>query len=281
MTVQLALRVVSLESRRSEDMARLLVRHGMLPIHAPSMLEVPLDDQTDAFAFGDALLSGKCDVLVLLTGVGARVLIDAISTRWPSPDVLAALAGVQIVCRGPKPVAILKGLGLKASLIAPEPNTSHELLAAMAGMDLRTKHVWVQEYGRTNAELLSELSARGANVHRAAVYAWRLPDDTKPLEQAIVALCDAQADAILFTSARQIDHLLEVAERMQRRKALLEALRTEVLLVSIGPVTSEALREHGLHADLEPEHSKMGHMAKLLAAEGLRALEQKREPARK
>ena len=281
MTVQLALRVVSLESRRSEDMARLLARHGMVPIHAPSLREVPLEDQTEAFAFGDALLGGKCDVLVLLTGVGAGALIDAIATRRPRDQVIAALAGIQLVCRGPKPVALLKTLGLKASLIAPEPNTSHELLAAMTGLDLRGKHVWVQEYGRTNPELLSELSARGAEVHRAAVYAWRLPEDTRPLEHAIVALCEGDVEAVLFTSARQIDHLLQVAERMQRQSALINALRTRVLVVSIGPVTSEALREHGLHADLEPEHSKMGHMAKLLAAHGLRALERKRDPVQK
>ena len=67
------LKVVSLESRRSDDMARMLERYGFTAIAAPSMREVPLDDQVEALAFGDVLLAGQCDVLVLLTGVAERL----------------------------------------------------------------------------------------------------------------------------------------------------------------------------------------------------------------
>jgi hypothetical protein len=72
------LRVVSLESRRSDEMVRMLERYGFAPIAAPSMREVPLDDQVEALAFGDVLLAGQCDVLVLLTGVGFRSMLDVL-----------------------------------------------------------------------------------------------------------------------------------------------------------------------------------------------------------
>jgi uroporphyrinogen-III synthase len=276
MTVQLALRTVSLESRRSEEMARMLQRHGLQPIEAPSLREVALSDQREAFAFGEALMSGACDLVVLLTGVGARALIDALATRWPKADVLRALGSVPIACRGPKPVAVLKELGLKPAVTAPEPNTWRDLLAALAPIDLGGKRVWVQEYGRPNEALLDALRARGAQVQSAAVYAWQLPEDVQPLRHAIDALCDGEADAILFTSARQLDHLLEVAVQMGREPALRAALEQRVLVVSIGPMTSEALAEQGLRADLEPVHPKMGHMVKALAEDGLRQLERKR-----
>src|SRR5262245_47323485 len=73
-----ALRTISLESRRSGELARLLERHGMVALQAPSLREVPLEDQTDAARFGRALFANECDVLVLLTGVGARALISAL-----------------------------------------------------------------------------------------------------------------------------------------------------------------------------------------------------------
>ena len=250
MTVQLALRTVSLESRRAEDMARLLVRHGLQPIEAPSLREVALSDQRDALAFGAALMAGECDWVVLLTGVGARALIDVLATRWPKADVVRALGAASIACRGPKPVAVLKELGIKPTVTAPEPNTWRDMVAALATSDLGGKRVWVQEYGRPNAALIEALRARGAEVHSAAVYAWQLPEDIGPLERAIDALCDGTADAILFTSARQLDHLIEVAARMGREPALREALARRVLVVSIGPVTSEALAEQGLRSDL-------------------------------
>ncbi|MDD9938087.1 MAG: uroporphyrinogen-III synthase [Myxococcales bacterium] len=276
MTTTMALRVVSLESRRGAEMAKLLERKGLVPIQAPSMREVPLSDQAEALAFGERLMAGECDVLVLLTGVGTRALVGVLETRWERAAVLEALGGVQLACRGPKPRAALKTLGLEPAVVAPEPNTYRELLEAMGALDLDRARVYVQEYGRSNEELLAALRGRASEVHVVRVYAWDLPQDTAPLERAIAALCDGDADAVLFTSARQVDHLLEVADRMGRREALVEALQRERLVASIGPVTSEALAAAGFPADLEPAHPKMGHLAKALVEDGLRAFERKR-----
>jgi uroporphyrinogen-III synthase len=101
MTIQLALRTVSLESRRSEEMARMLERHGLIAIEAPSMREVPLQDQAEALAFGEALMHGACDWLVLLTGVGTRTLVAALEARWTKSDIVAALGRTALACRGP------------------------------------------------------------------------------------------------------------------------------------------------------------------------------------
>src|SRR4029077_3315676 len=106
----------------------LLERHGCEPISAPSMREIPLADQEEAFAFGERLLAGEVDVMVLLTGVGTRLLVEALSTRWPEAEVVAALGRARLCCSGPNPVAALKLLGLRPTLVAPEPNTWQELL---------------------------------------------------------------------------------------------------------------------------------------------------------
>lgn len=273
------LRVVSLESRRSEEMVRMLERYGLAPISAPSMREVPLDDQVEALAFGDVLLAGQCDVLVLLTGVGFRAMLDVLEKRHPRERLIEALRALPIACRGPKPVAVLKELGLKAAVVAPEPNTTRELITALEGIEVSDKRVFVQEYGRANEELRAALSARGAAVQVVPVYAWQLPEDTAPLRRAIGLLASRQVDAVLFTSAQQLDHVLQVAEQEQNTGALLSALRSDVLIASIGPVTSDALRERGIEVDLEPVHPKMGHLVKELAEKAQAALLTKRRVA--
>src|SRR6266851_7533497 len=88
------LRVVSFESRRSAEMAELIRNYGGESIQAPSMREVPVADQHEAFAFGEALLAGRPHILILLTGVGTRMLIATLSTRWPREDVVAALVRI-------------------------------------------------------------------------------------------------------------------------------------------------------------------------------------------
>jgi uroporphyrinogen-III synthase len=66
------LRVGALESRMAQEMERLITRHGGIPVVAPSMKEIPLSDHPQALAFGETLLSGEVDIVVLLTGAGCR-----------------------------------------------------------------------------------------------------------------------------------------------------------------------------------------------------------------
>ena len=275
-----AIRVVSLESRQASAMVSLLKRHGCEPISAPSMREIPLEDQKEAFAFGEKLLAGEVDVMVLLTGVGTRLLVEALSTRWPQADVVAALGRTTLCCRGPKPVAALKLLGLRPTLVAPEPNTWQELLDAISADLSHLKwsglRLWVQEYGRPTPQLIEALETRGANVGTVSIYAWAMPLDTAPLAAGIRTLAERNADAVLFTSGKQVDHLMQLARELGCADALLSALREHVLCVSIGPVTTEALREHGFPIDLEPPHPKMGQMVMSVAQDARRLLAAKR-----
>jgi uroporphyrinogen-III synthase len=255
------LRVVSFESRRSVEMAALIRSYGGEAIAAPSMREVPLADQHEALAFGEALLAGRHDVMIFLTGVGARMLVAALATRWPRDDVIAALGRLTLVCRGPKPVAALREVGLVPGLTVPEPNTWRDLLAALDGsLPVRALRVAVQEYGARNEEFLAGLRVRGALVTTVAVYAWALPEDTAPLRAAIERVIAGEVEVALFTSATQVDHVFRVAAGMARADELRAAFTRRAIVASIGPITTAALREHAIEADLHPAHAKMGHL---------------------
>ena len=271
------LRVVSFESRRAAEMAALIRNHGGEPIQAPAMREVPPADEREVLAFGDALLAGGYDVVILLTGVGTRRMIATLSTRWPPAEVVAALGRVPLVCRGPKPVAALKEVGLAPALTVPEPNTWRDLLAALdRALPVAGKRVAVQEYGARNEELLAALRQRDAHVRAVSVYGWALPEDTGPLRAAIQRAAAGEADVALFTSANQVANLFQVAAEMGRADALRLALRDRVVIASIGPISSEALQRHGIEPDLHPEHPKMGHLVAALARQALTLLQRKR-----
>jgi uroporphyrinogen-III synthase len=271
------LRIVSFESRRAEDLAQLIRRHGGEPIRAPSLQEVPLSQQTEALDFGETLLGGQCDVLILLTGVGTTMLVDVLATTWPRGDVTKAMEATNLVCRGPKPVAALKKLGLRPTLTVPEPNTWRDLVAALdAELPVSGKRVAVQEYGTRNQDLLDSLRRRGAHVTPIPVYAWALPDDIGPVEKAIEQALAATIDVALFTSAIQVEHLFRIAEQSGLAEKLRGAFRDRILVASIGPTTSEALTRFGIETDLKPAHPKMGHLIATVAQEARKALERKR-----
>ena len=257
------LRVVSFESRRSAEMAELIRNYGGEPIQAPSMREVPLADQHEALAFGETLLAGDQDVLILLTGVGTRLLIATLSTRWPREDVVAALGRLTLVCRGPKPIAALKKVGLVSALAVPEPNTWRDLLSEL-------------DRGARNEELLAGLRQRGARVATVPVYGWALPEDTAPLRAAIERVVSREVEVALFTSATQVENVFRVAAEMGRVDALRQAFRGSTVVASIGPITTAALQEHGVDPDLHPEHPKMGQLVGEVARQAAELLERKR-----
>src|SRR5580693_4503709 len=123
--------VLSLESRRATEMAKLIGTHGGVAIVAPSMREVPLETNTEAQDFTRKLLNGDFDSVILLTGVGTRALTRVAETVCPREEFVAALKKISVVARGPKPVAALKELGITPAVTAPEPNTWRELLTAL------------------------------------------------------------------------------------------------------------------------------------------------------
>jgi len=273
------LRVLSLESRRAAEMAKLIENYGGRAIVAPSMREIPLESNTEAREFARALADGGFDMVIFLTGVGTRALAKVVETVYPLETFVNALRSVTIVARGPKPSAALKELGVPVAITVPEPNTWRELLRALDEsadrMPLEGRRVAVQEYGASNSELLAGLAERGARVTRVPVYQWALPEDTQPLRAAVEAIAGGEIDLALFTTSIQVAHLLTIAREMDREPELRRGF-ARIVVGSIGPITSEELREQGFAADFEPAHPKMGFLVNEAAQRGAELLARKR-----
>jgi uroporphyrinogen-III synthase len=265
------LRVVAFESRRAAEFGELIRRQGGDPFVAPSMRETPIEDNPEAFAFAERLFRGEFDMVILLTGVGTRALNKVLATRYPDGQFAEALRRVTVVARGPKPVAALREMGVPVTIAVPEPNTWRELLAATA--DRPERRIAVQEYGKSNPELLAGLRDRGAEVTPVRVYQWALPDDTAPLREAARRLAKGDADVAMFTTSIQVAHLFQIAaeERVEVRTAF-----KRIVVASIGPTTTESLQEFGITADLEPSHPKMGFLVKETAEQAAAILQHKR-----
>lgn len=274
------LRVLVLESRRARELATLVTTYGGAPISAPSMREVPLESNTEALAFADALERGEFDLVILLTGVGTRALIATVErVRGNRDSFIGALRRTKIVARGPKPVSALREVEAPTWLIAPEPNTWREILSALDSrqheLALKGLRVAVQEYGVSNPDLLAGLRDRGAVVTPVPVYQWALPEDLAPLREACRTLADRGIDVVLFTTATQVVHLLKIAEAMGLREAVVGGLR-QAVVASVGPTTSEELREQGIVPDMEASHPKMGFLVREASEQAVELLKAKR-----
>jgi uroporphyrinogen-III synthase len=275
------IRVLSLESRRAPETAKLIRTYGGEPLTAPAMREIPMNSDGPMMEFAEALIAGAFDLVIFTTGVGVRTLIKTVAEHMDRERLLAALRTVKIAARGPKSSSALREFSIPITVIAPEPFTWRALVQAMEekfGAALTGMNIAVQEYGTSNPELLTALAEKSVSITRLLVYQWALPEDTQPLREAVIALAHGHVDLVLFMNAGQVAHLFLMAERMGYTEALYEGFRSTVI-GSIGPSTTEGLSMYRLAPDFEPSQSKMGFLIKEIAETSEKLLQQKRTAA--
>lgn len=254
------LRVLSLESRRAKEIEGMIRRLDGEAFVAPSVQERALEDHGDAVRFVERLEADEFDLVICMTGAGLAFLRDVVQTHMPVERLATALRRVSIMSRGPKPVPLLRAMNVPVHVVVPEPNTWKEIVGAVIVRPER--RIAVQEYGRPNLEMNAALERLGAQVTPIAIYRWELPDDREPLREAARRLAARTIDVVIFTSSIQLDHLFEIARELGNEIQVLEALRDDVAIASVGPVMTATLEAYGLPVDIIPNHPKMGPLVK-------------------
>jgi len=256
-------------------MEALIRRWNGDPFVAPSVQERAIDSHAEAVDWAARLIRGEFDLVLFTTGVGLAYLRDAILTRYTSAEFAEALQKVTIAVRGPKPLAILHELGVKPHVRIPEPNTWREMVPIMESRPER--RISIQEYGRPNPEFTAALQALGATVNTIAIYRWELPDDIGPLKEAARRLSRGDIDVLVFTTSVQYVHLMEIAANLGFADKIFQAMKSQVVVASVGPIMTAALREHGIEPDIEPDYPKMAALVRAAAEQSSAALLRKRD----
>jgi uroporphyrinogen-III synthase len=249
--------VAILETRIGTHLGELIARRGGVPMLAPALEEVP---DVDSEVLASLLVQWRSDpftAAIFQTGVGTRALFQATDAAGMTAEFLRHLSSALVIVRGPKPIGELNVRGVRIDIRAATPFTTDTVLAAVSDTPLRNARVLVQRYGAANQRLRETLEGRGAVVQEIATYRWGLPADMAPLNSLLHALAQSRVDAVVFTSAVQIHNLHAAAERGGSAATLASQLNG-LVVASIGPVCSRALREYGVTPTFEADPPKLG-----------------------
>jgi uroporphyrinogen-III synthase len=228
------------------------------------MREVERDCGDESARAIDATARGGA-VVVLATGVGLQRWINVAASADRGPELHDGLSRSLVVCRGPKPVAVLKREGLVAHVRAVAPHTTKELLDALHDVDVRDREVVFVHDGGASRIVPQDLAGRGARVIEVQPYVWALPEDLGPLRALVGILVGGDVRAVAITTQAQARNLFAVAESMGARAALTEALRRRVVVAAVGPTCARVLEELGAPAAVIPDHARMGALVLALA----------------
>lgn len=270
-------RVAAFEGRKARWMEEAISQSGGVPVIIPVMREAAAA-QDQALAAFQELSQGQIQVIIFMTETGTRLFLQQILTQHEPDEIVFVLQKSLVVSRGIKPAQALRQQGITVDEIVPEPSTWNEILEVLdesrRGVDIAGKTILLQESGMPHPVLLKALNERGARVKTLSLYQWELPENLEPVHAAIREIIAENIPVCFFTNSTQARHLFKAAEISGQSRDLQRALR-KILVASLGPSTSAALREEGIEPDFQASHPKLESLIAETAKDLESLLEQK------
>jgi uroporphyrinogen III methyltransferase/synthase len=228
---------------QASELTRRLRELGARVVQAPTIDTRPLPPSP-----AEPLDPSRYDLVCLTSPNGVAALFERLASVGLDAR---ALAGARVAAIGPGTARALAAHGIVADVVPPR-FLAESLVEALAELPVRRALI---ARAREARDVLPEaLRARGAEVDVLALY----ETIAEPLSPRTLAEARA-ADYITFTSSSTVRFFLQAAGGSAD-------LSPATRIVSIGPVTSATLREHGLPPHVEAErHDVEGVVRALLA----------------
>ncbi|GGW35297.1 MULTISPECIES: uroporphyrinogen-III synthase [Streptomyces] len=252
-------------ARRADELGALLQRRGAAVLHAPALRIVPLADDSELLAATKELLDQAPDVVVATTAIGFRGWVEAADGWGLGEQLIARLAGVELLARGPKVKGAIRAAGLTEEW-SPSSESMAEVLDRLLEEGVEGRRIAVQLHGEPLPGFVEALRVGGAEVVGVPVYRWMPPEDISPVDRLLDATVSRGLDAVTFTSAPAAASLLSRAEERGLLPELLAALHHDVLPACVGPVTALPLQAVGVDT-VSPERFRLGPLVQLLCRE--------------
>jgi uroporphyrinogen III methyltransferase/synthase len=240
--------VVTRARAQASELSRQLDALGAEPIELPAIRIEPRIDSDQVRRAVEALHTYALVCVTSTNGVG--LLFEAMAAQGRDAR---ALANASVAAIGAGTEAALAAHGVIADIV-PERFVAEELVEALKKLELAEKPVLVARAAEARELLPDALRKQGAEVDVVTLYETVAEEpDAESLERA------RDADFITFTSSSTVRNFVAKAGR--------DGIPKSAEVISIGPVTSEAIRKSGMTVDVEAErHDVDGLVAALLDA---------------
>jgi uroporphyrinogen III methyltransferase / synthase len=188
---------------------------------------------------------GDYALICLTSPNGVRLLFRALAETGRDAR---ALAGAKVAAIGPGTAAELERHGVRADVV-PERFVAEGLVEALAGIPVEGRRVLVARAAEARSVLPDALRERGAEVDDVALYETLAEQLSAEQRDEL-----ARATYVTFTSSSTVRFFLDAGGELPR----------SARLVSIGPITSETARAHGLTVHVEAQRHDIDGLVEAL-----------------
>jgi uroporphyrinogen III methyltransferase/synthase len=243
---------------QSAEMTAMLERLGATVIHCPT-IEIAEPTSWEALDGAIGRLESY-DWLIFTSANGVEFFFRRLSEK--RGDGLSALSRLQTCAVGPATARAIASAGGRVDLTARE-SKAEGVLAALIEMVGGEEKIAGQKFLLPRAHvarevLPAELVRCGAQVDAVETYQTICPEVDRA--SLIRWITENRVDAVTFTSPSTVTNFAALIGAVD----LADCLRG-ILVASIGPVTTEALRAHGLTDIVQPQAYNAAALVEALA----------------
>jgi len=239
---------ITRSERDAKEFLQLVREQGGRAIALPAIEIVPKGPEV-AEQFIDKLRKKKHYYCAFMSQQAVNILFDLARDK-----IAPVLKSTTVIAVGPKTKQSLEEHGIKVGLVL-EKFSSFGLIDLLSRIEPAGKKIIIPRSGAANNFATDALIRLGMDVDEILLYTVR----TRAVEPIWKEFCDLllqkRVDAIIFTSASNVNSFFEIMDRMSKDELQLDSI-TKV--VSIGPFTSKVLRDRGIECFEAEEHTVRG-----------------------
>jgi uroporphyrinogen-III synthase len=239
---------ITRNERDAKEFLQLVREQGGRAIALPAIEIVPKGPEV-AEQFIDKLRKKKHYYCAFMSQQAVNILFDLARDK-----IAPVLKSTTVIAVGPKTKQSLEEHGIKVGLVL-EKFSSFGLIDLLSRIEPAGKKIIIPRSGAANNFATAALIRLGMDVDEILLYTVR----TRAVEPIWKELCDLllqkRVDAIIFTSASNVNSFFEIMDRVSKDELQLDSI-TKV--VSIGPFTSKVLRGRGIECFEAEEHTVRG-----------------------
>ena len=239
---------ITRSERDAKEFLQLVREQGGRAIALPAIEIVPKGPEV-AEQFIDKLRKKKHYYCAFMSQQAVNILFDLARDK-----IAPVLKSTTVIAVGPKTKQSLEEHGIKVGLVL-EKFSSFGLIDLLSRIEPAGKKIIIPRSGAANNFATAALIRLGMDVDEILLYTVR----TRAVEPIWKEFCDLllqkRVDAIIFTSASNVNSFFEIMDRVSKDEVQLDSI-TKV--VSIGPFTSKVLRDRGIECFEAEEHTVRG-----------------------
>jgi uroporphyrinogen-III synthase len=239
---------ITRSERDAKEFLQLVREQGGRAIALPAIEIVPKGPEV-AEQFIDKLRKKKHYYCAFMSQQAVNILFDLARDK-----IAPVLKSTTVIAVGPKTKQSLEEHGIKVGLVL-EKFSSFGLIDLLSRIEPAGKKIIIPRSGAANNFATAALIRLGMDVDEILLYTVR----TRAVEPIWKEFCDLllqkRVDAIIFTSASNVNSFFEIMDRVSKDELQLDSI-TKV--VSIGPFTSKVLRDRSIECFEAEEHTVRG-----------------------